>query len=155
MSYAASHRSNEEMPAGANALRNYNAEGRRLVESLGLQAGGGMYNAMDAVWKDSSTGGKIYVGNETAARGPASTLAEHGITHVVNCTDDMANFCEGACLPSHPPTGHSPSTYQPTHPTLAICLPRRLGPLVPALQRGLLAVGRGHAGRASPTAAPQ
>ena len=103
------------MPAGASARRNYNAEGRRLVESLGLQAGGGMYNAMDAVWKDSSTGGKIYVGNETAARGPASTLAEHGITHVVNCTDDMANFCEGACLPSHPPTGHSPSTYQ--HPS--------------------------------------
>ena len=115
--YAASHRSNEEMPAGTSARRNYNAEGRRLVESLGLQAGGGMYNAMDAVWKDSSTGGKIYVGNETAARGPASTLAEHGITHVVNCTDDMANFCEGGRLPSHPPTGHSPSTYQPTHPT--------------------------------------
>ena len=147
MSYAASHRSNEEMPAGASARRNYNAEGRRLIESLGLQAGGNMYNAMDAVWKDSSTGGKIYVGNETAARGPASTLAEHGITHVVNCTDDMANFCEGLplCLPqpTHPPTHHF------------ICLPRRLGPLVPALQRGLLAVGRSHAGRASPTAAPQ
>ena len=93
MSYAASHCSNEEMPAGANARRNYNAEGRRLIESLGLQTGG-MYNAMDAVWKDSSTGGKIYVGNETAARGPARTLAEHGITHVVNCTDDMPNFCE-------------------------------------------------------------
>ena len=109
MSYAASHRSNEEMPAGASARRNYNAEGRRLIESLGLQAGGNMYNAMDAVWKDSSTGGKIYVGNETAARGPASTLAEHGITHVVNCTDDMANFCEGLplCLPSQP-------THQPT-----------------------------------------
>ena len=57
MSYAASHCSNEEMPAGANARRNYNAEGRRLIESLGLQTGG-MYNAMDAVWKDSSTGGK-------------------------------------------------------------------------------------------------
>ena len=97
MSYAASHRSNSEIPAGVNARRDYNAEGRRLVEALGLQVGGN-YNAMDAIWKESSTGGKIYVGNETAARGPASTLAEHGITHVVNCTDDMANFCEGALL---------------------------------------------------------
>ena len=94
----ASHRSNAEIPAGVNARRDYNAEGRRLVEALGLQVGGN-YNAMDAIWKESSTGGKIYVGNETAARGPASTLAEHGITHVVNCTDDMANFCEGACVP--------------------------------------------------------
>ena len=99
MSYTASHSSNEEMPAGANARRNYNAEGRRLIESLGLQAGG-MYNAMDAVWKDSSTGGKIYVGNETAARGPASTMAERGITHVVNCTDDMPNFCEAEAASS-------------------------------------------------------
>ena len=97
MSYASSHRSNAEIPAGVNARRDYNAEGRRLVEALGLQVGGN-YNAMDAIWKESSTGGKIYVGNETAARGPASTLAEHGITHVVNCTDDMANFCEGALL---------------------------------------------------------
>ena len=123
MSYAASHRSNEEMPAGASARRNYNDEGRRLVESLGLQAGGGKYNAMDAVWKDSNTGGKIYVGNETAARGPASTLAEHGITHVVNCTDDMANFCEGASLPAQPtqptqPTRHPPlAIYTPTYPS--------------------------------------
>lgn len=98
MSPLASHRSNAEIPAGVNARRDYNAEGRRLVEALGLQVGGN-YNAMDAIWKESSTGGKIYVGNETAARGPASTLAEHGITHVVNCTDDMANFCEGACVP--------------------------------------------------------
>ena len=93
MSYAASHRSNAEIPAGVNARRDYNAEGRRLVEALGLQVGGN-YNAMDAIWKESSTGGKIYVGNETAARGPASTLAEHGITHVVNCTDDMPNYHE-------------------------------------------------------------
>ena len=103
MSYASSHRSNAEIPAGVNARRDYNAEGRRLVEALGLQVGGN-YNAMDAIWKESSTGGKIYVGNETAARGPASTLAEHGITHVVNCTDDMANFCEGALLRAAEPT---------------------------------------------------
>ena len=103
MSFLASHRSNAEIPAGVNARRDYNAEGRRLVEALGLQVGGN-YNAMDAIWKESSTGGKIYVGNETAARGPASTLAEHGITHVVNCTDDMANFCEGALLRAAEPT---------------------------------------------------
>ena len=114
MSYATSHRSNAEIPAGVNARRDYNAEGRRLVESLGLQVGGN-YNAMDAIWKESSTGGKIYVGNETAARGPASTLAEHGITHVVNCTDDMANFCEGAAEPVIVvPTKHD-SARHPAH----------------------------------------
>ena len=179
MSYAASHRSNAEIPAGVNARRDYNAEGRRLVEALGLQVGGN-YNAMDAIWKESSTGGKIYVGNETAARGPASTLAEHGITHVVNCTDDMANFCEGAllraaeptccrraaqstilcaaqntivCPPPRPPkpTRRSQSTCQ-YHAPLLISLPRRAGPLLPTLQRGLLAVGRSHAGRAYATA---
>ena len=172
MSYLASHRSNAEIPAGVNARRDYNAEGRRLVEALGLQVGGN-YNAMDAIWKESSTGGKIYVGNETAARGPASTLAEHGITHVVNCTDDMANFCEGALLraaeptccrraaqntillPATPPTEtHPPLTiYMPAyHAPLLISLPRRAGPLLPTLQRGLLAVGRSHAGRAYATA---
>ena len=169
MSYLASHRSNAEIPAGVNARRDYNAEGRRLVEALGLQVGGN-YNAMDAIWKESSTGGKIYVGNETAARGPASTLAEHGITHVVNCTDDMANFCEGACvplnllsschskhhsLPATPPTKtHPPLTIYMAayHAPLLISLPRRAGPLLPTLQRGLLAVGRSHAGRAYATA---
>ena len=170
MSYAASHRSNAEIPAGVNARRDYNAEGRRLVEALGLQVGGN-YNAMDAIWKESSTGGKIYVGNETAARGPASTLAEHCITHVVNCTDDMANFCEGALLRAaepvvvvplktpffarHPrppkPTRRSQSTCQ-YHAPLLTSLPRRAGRLLPTLQRGLLAVGRSHAGRAYATA---
>ena len=129
MSYAASHRSNAEIPAGVNARRDYNAEGRRLVEALGLQVGGN-YNAMDAIWKESSTGGKIYVGNETAARGPASTLAEHGITHVANCTDDMANFCEGVVplnqqntiLPATPPTK--------THPPLTVYMPAYHAPLL-------------------------
>ena len=161
MSYAASHRSNSEIPAGVNARRDYNAEGRRLVEALGLQVGGN-YNAMDAIWKESSTGGKIYVGNETAARGPASTLAEHGITHVVNCTDDMANFCEGALFHAAEPVVVVHSARDPAHQTHApltiympayhaprlISLPRRAGPLLPTLQRGLLAVGRSHAGRA-------
>ena len=114
MSYAASHRSNAEIPAGVNARRDYNAEGRRLVEALGLQVGGN-YNAMDAIWKESSTGGKIYVGNETAARGPASTLAEHGITHVVNCTDDMANFCEGALFHAAEPVVVVHSARDPAH----------------------------------------
>ena len=58
-----------------------------------------------------------------------------------------------ACPATHPLATRHLHTSLPI--LLAICLPRRLGPLVPALQRGLLAVGRGHAGRASPTAAPQ
>ena len=94
MAYAASHGSNAEVPAGVGARRDYNAEGKRLIASLGVRPAGGRYNPMDAVWKDEKTGGSIWVGNEVAAHGPASALAEAGITHVVNCTDDMPNFCE-------------------------------------------------------------
>ena len=41
-----------------------------------------------------ATGGVIYVGNETAARGPASAMLASNIKAVVNCTDDMPNYCE-------------------------------------------------------------
>ena len=82
------------MPAGVAARKDYNAEGRKLIASFGLTPASSEYNDKDPIYKDPATGGCIYVGNEIAARGPTNKLLEAGITHVVNCTDDMANFCE-------------------------------------------------------------
>lgn len=94
MSYGASHGSNTEAPASAAARRDYNEEGRKLVESLGLRTGGDRYNDADVIWRDKDhakgRAGEISVGNQGAARN-AKTM---GFTHVVNCTDDMPNYCE-------------------------------------------------------------
>ena len=93
-----------EVPAGVAARHDYNEEGRKLIASLGFSRGASnKYNDMDTIWRDPATGGTIYVGNETAARGPVAKLLDSGITHVVNCTDDMKNFCEmPVTLPPHP-----------------------------------------------------
>lgn len=94
----------EDLPAGVDARKDYNDEGRKLIRALGFNSSATtVYNDMDAIFKDPSTGGVVYVGNEVAARGPATKLLSLGITHVVNCTDDMKNFCE------------VPETYEP-HP---------------------------------------
>lgn len=84
----------DDIPAGAAARRDYNEEGRKLIASFGMTPAANAYNDKDPLYKDPSTGGIIYVGNETAARGPVDKLLSAGITHVVNCTDDMKNFCE-------------------------------------------------------------
>ena len=86
--------SSDDLPAGVAARKDYNAEGRKLIASFGLTPASSEYNDKDVVYKDPATGGCIYVGNEIAARGPANKMFDAGITHVVNCTDDMANFCE-------------------------------------------------------------
>ena len=46
---------------------------------------------MDLLWQDPNTGGVICVGNKAAAASATSL----GISAVVNCTDDLDNFCEG------------------------------------------------------------
>ena len=81
--------SNEEVPAGVAQRTDFNEEGRKLIESFGLKPATSSYNDMDAIWRDTATGGAIFVGNEVAARGPASKLRAMGITHVVNCTHDV------------------------------------------------------------------
>ena len=40
------------------------------------------------MWRNASTGGTIYVGNQQAAQN-AALLKDRGITSVVNCTDSM------------------------------------------------------------------
>ena len=74
----------------------FDDEARKLFARLGLDADGassgkgmgGLYNPLDAIWRDQKTGGTIFVGNQQAAQN-ASLLKQHGITHVVNCTDNM------------------------------------------------------------------
>ena len=72
----------------------YSEEGRKLLAALGAGAGHNRsgYHIMDVVWADPVTGGKVYVGNETAAR-DADKHPEN-ISHVVNCTDDLPNYRE-------------------------------------------------------------
>ena len=74
----------------------FSAAGRELLAQIGVEPTGRRYNDKDPIYRDRKTGGIIYVGNHQAAEGPASVLARSSITRVVNCTDDMANFCEGA-----------------------------------------------------------
>jgi hypothetical protein len=74
----------------------YSEEGRKLLAKLqaaGKKAAHGYgYQPMNVIWEDPLTGGKIYVGNETAARG--ADKHPETIKHVVNCTDDIPNYCE-------------------------------------------------------------
>ena len=99
----------EELPAGVAAREDYNAEGRKLIASLGVGNGksSSLYNDFDPVYKDPETGGKIFVGNESAARGPVSKLLGLSITHVVNCTClsiSAWRLSAHKCPPCIPPT---------------------------------------------------
>jgi len=73
----------------------YDAEAHKLWYRLGLEPGGvgGRYNAMDKIFRHPS-GGTLYVGGERAANN-LQLLQSDGVSHVVNCTDSMANFHEG------------------------------------------------------------
>ena len=86
----------------------FDDEARKLFARLGLSADGassssggggkgvrGLYNPLDAMWRDQKTGGTIYVGNQQAAQN-ANLLKQHGITHVVNCTDTMPFYHQNA-----------------------------------------------------------
>lgn len=79
-------------------MLDFDQEARRLRAALGLDGSREPqnYNDMDRLWVDEKTGGVIWVGNEVAAKGPLSTFEENNIGAVVNCTDDMPNFLEGA-----------------------------------------------------------
>ena len=88
-------------PMSRGAQPDYDDEARKLWSSLGLDAlGQGVparhsYNALDAIYRDASTGGVVYVGNQTAASS-RKVQQDHNITHVVNCTDNMPNYHEAA-----------------------------------------------------------
>lgn len=66
----------------------FSAAGRALQASS-------LHHDADVLYADESTGGRVWVGNQTAAEAPVSRLAARGIECVVNCTDDLPNFHEG------------------------------------------------------------
>lgn len=76
----------------------YDDEARKLFATLGLDASGAgnsrSYNPMDPIYRDTSTGGTVFVGNNTAAQNLAE-LQRSGVTHVVNCTDNLPLYHEG------------------------------------------------------------
>jgi len=74
----------------------FDAEAHKLFKSLNLDpsgAGGFGYNPLDPIFRDPVSGGTVFVGNHTAASN-RTLLDSNKITHVVNCTDNMANFHE-------------------------------------------------------------
>ena len=78
-------------------LGNLTGQARKLWARLNLDPSvitGGQYNAVDPLWQHPETRAVFYVGNQTAASN-LPLLQKHGITHVVNCTDNMPNYHEG------------------------------------------------------------
>ena len=81
--------------SGRAAPDYYSQLGRELLAKLGVKASNGKHETINALWQGDN-GATIYVGNQGAAKGPADVLLAKGITHVVNCTDDLPNFCAGS-----------------------------------------------------------
>ena len=86
----------------------FDDEARKIFRNLGLRPDGAaassaatesrprrIYEDLSLIFTDPKTGGKIFVGNQPAAQS-ASILNTNDITCVVNCTEDMPNFFEGA-----------------------------------------------------------
>lgn len=76
----------------SKAKPDYSELGRNLLNKLGVKAASGKHESCSAIWKGEN-GATIFVGNQTTAKGPADALNAKGITHVVNCTDDLPNYC--------------------------------------------------------------
>mmetsp|Transcript_14865 Transcript_14865/g.29846 ORF Transcript_14865/g.29846 Transcript_14865/m.29846 type:complete len:211 (+) Transcript_14865:3-635(+) len=70
----------------------FNEEAVKIFNRLGNPQGSvGRFNACDPIWRHPTSGGTVYVGNVEAASN-LGVLKQHGITHVVNCTDNMPMY---------------------------------------------------------------
>ncbi len=78
-----------------DATLNFDDEARKLFRKLGIDPSvrTSLYAPLDVIWKSEGSSAAIYVGNQTAAR-DAQLLKNHGITHIVNCTDNMPQYHE-------------------------------------------------------------
>jgi hypothetical protein len=79
------------------STEDFDNEARKLFEAAAANIPSGdnksRYNSLDPIWRDLKTGGAVYVGNYRAATSE-ELLRSHGITRVVNCTDNMEMFME-------------------------------------------------------------
>lgn len=87
---------------GDSSTEYYDQAARDLFAQLGLDRLGGVragahYNSLDPIYARES-GAAIFVGNDTAARS-REMLARAGVTHVVNCTDNIPNYHEAGAAP--------------------------------------------------------
>eukprot|EP00929_Paragymnodinium_shiwhaense_P030286 TRINITY_DN17189_c0_g1_i1.p1 TRINITY_DN17189_c0_g1~~TRINITY_DN17189_c0_g1_i1.p1 ORF type:complete len:452 (-),score=76.84 TRINITY_DN17189_c0_g1_i1:281-1636(-) len=80
--------------------RDFDEEARRLFRLLNLPESGSAtdaasrihrYHDLDAVWTDPLSGGKVFIGNQTASRS-RELMRSHGVNHIVNCTSDMEQY---------------------------------------------------------------
>ena len=60
-----------------------------------VQKNKGHLSIPDEVWRDTESGGVVYLGDMRTSSNRA-LLAKHAITHVVNCTADLPNHFEAA-----------------------------------------------------------
>eukprot|EP00930_Biecheleria_cincta_P050498 TRINITY_DN3566_c1_g1_i1.p1 TRINITY_DN3566_c1_g1~~TRINITY_DN3566_c1_g1_i1.p1 ORF type:complete len:227 (-),score=37.28 TRINITY_DN3566_c1_g1_i1:197-814(-) len=81
----------------------YDEEARKLFALLNLPPSGAAtkesaaahrYNNLDPIWQHPATGARVFIGNSTASS-EREILRRHNITHIVNCTSDMANTFQG------------------------------------------------------------
>ncbi|CAE8682979.1 unnamed protein product, partial [Polarella glacialis] len=89
-------RGRDSTPKSVNGGLDFDQEARTLFARLNLDpsiVSQGPYNALDPLWRHPQSGGIFYVGNQTAAA-TLGLLQKHGITHVVNCTDNMPCYHE-------------------------------------------------------------
>jgi hypothetical protein len=75
----------------------FDDEAHRLFAALNLPPAKGArrtaYDDLNAVWQHPTSGGKVFIGNQTAASS-RTLLDSHNISCVVNCTTDMQNYFE-------------------------------------------------------------
>jgi hypothetical protein len=87
---------NARRPRSQEPASRASMELRQLWKLLNLDPSsvtGDPYSSLDPLWRNPKSGGTFFVGNQMAASNLAM-LREHGITHVVNCTDNMPNYHE-------------------------------------------------------------
>ena len=82
------------VPSSVAAVREYNSEDYTRAGYQRMTRMGHV-DSMNAVWTHPTSGAAIFVGGRAAAEGPAAALLSKGITHIVNCTGDLDNYCEG------------------------------------------------------------
>ena len=79
-----------------DAPHDWDEEARKLFQRLNIDASGNRdkYRNVDAVYCHPTSGAKLFIGNQTAARTESVLVAEN-IFHIVNCQDvSAANFFE-------------------------------------------------------------